>query len=108
MFLAKGIFRNCELDNYESSCQPDTGYSISWDVNFQGDTMEQLLEEIKDYHSVNDDSLLIEGGTIYVQSYEIKLYDRWVTPTEHHINAWRKGEQEIYMVDYCYKLFRGL
>lgn len=106
MFLAKGLYRDCELDSFKDGCKPNSGYSIQWDVNFEARTMEDLLKEIKDFHST--DEVLIEDGKMYIQVYEIPLYDRWITPTEQDIQNWKNGKQELFLVDYSYRLFEEM
>ncbi|HHX66784.1 MAG TPA: hypothetical protein GX708_01850 [Gallicola sp.] len=108
MFLAKGKYRDCELDDYENGCIPNSGYSIKWDVSFQGRTMEKLLKEIKEYHGIDEDAIEIESGKIFIQVQEIPLYDRWITPTKDQITAWKNGNQEIYLVDYVYQIYQEI
>lgn len=106
MFLVKGIVRDCELDSFGEGCQPNTGYSISWDVEFFGNTIEQVLEKVKEYHNIDDDTIKIEGNKIYISVHEVPLDYGWVTPSKSDIEKWKRGEQEIYLVDYSYKIYR--
>lgn len=106
MFVAKGVFRSCEIDDYKEGCLPDSGYSISWDIDFKGKTKEEIIEEIKEFHNVDDEALLIEGSKICVQLHEKPLHDRWITPSEEDIENWKEGKTKIYLVDYVYRLFK--
>ena len=106
MFLAKGITRSCEKEVYNEGCIPDSGYTISWDVDFEAHSKEELLEKIKEFHSEIDDAILDEGNRVYIQTTEIPLYDRWISPTEKDKELWKKGEKEIFVVDYSYKILR--
>ncbi|MFW5962428.1 MAG: hypothetical protein ACOCQR_02325 [bacterium] len=106
MFLARGEDRSCQIDTYKKGCLPNTGYLIDWDISFSANSKDELLEEIQSYHDVGKKDITVEGGKVCVQTYEISLSDRWVKPSKQEMDKWKKGEQEIYLCDYVYKLFK--
>ncbi len=108
MFMAKGLLRNCEKDTYEDGTIPGSGYSISWNVDFESNSLEKLLAKIKDFHNIGDEAIVREDGKLLIQTYEKQLGNRWTTPTEEDFERWKQKEQDMYVVNYSYKLYQNI
>lgn len=108
MYLAKGLYRSCEIDDYQNGCISCTGYSIQWDVEFESDSLGGLLKKLKDFHNITNTDLIIEDNRIYIVSHEEYRDGHWLYPDEKDMDLWRQGKKELYLVDYSYKLYNSI
>jgi hypothetical protein len=105
MFLAKGVYRDCNIDDFINGELPNTGYSIGWDVDFKAKTKEDLFKKIANFHDIKIENIYTEDGRIYIQKYEIPNPRGWNDATEEDMRLWEKGKKELFLVDYVYDLF---
>ncbi len=108
MFLAKGSNRFCEIDSYSGGRLPNTGYSISWDIEFESHSLKKIIEQIKEYHSINDDNINIEGDILNVTTLEKSINGHWADVNSEDVKRWKNDDLELYFVSYDYKLFKSI
>jgi len=106
MFLAKGVYRDCNIDDFINGVLPGTGYSIEWDINFKAQTKDSLFEKMAKFHNIDKKYIYEEDGRLYIQRYEIPNEQGWEDATKDDIRMWKKEKKKLFLVDYIYDLFK--
>ena len=106
-YQANGFLKHAEEDVYESGCQPDTANSYFGDMVFTGDTVGQVIEQVKAFCGADDDGLLLnsceEVGRLDVQVIE---NEQGLPLTEQEIEQWKSGEKRAWLVCYTWEVKR--
>lgn len=105
MYIVINGFKHMELDDYEQGCEGE-GMFYALDVSFQSDTLETMLDKLKEYSGC-DDVLLNsceEQGRVDIQGYEC---DDGTTPCEIELKTWKQGKKELYLVTYTYTIYKA-
>jgi hypothetical protein len=92
-----------EIDDYENGCLPETAINFRIDVKFKADTVDDLLEDIKNYFGVDDDAIELnscdEIGRIDIATLENA--DGY-NANESEIELWKQGKIELWACTYTY------
>jgi len=99
------IFKESTVDDYEHGESSRERQVVPIDIQFKGDTVKEVVKEIKEFHCVSDDYLLIEPcgetGRVDVMIMEdrdgIKM-----EKGDRNYQQWVKGEKTLWSAIYTY------
>ena len=102
-----GWFKFSEEDNYEHGCDPDTAFSFGDNQVFKGDTIEDVLKEIRSFVGVGEAHELEldacgEEGRVDIQvleTYEGRTAD------EEDIERWKRGDLKLWASTYSFEIY---
>jgi len=94
-----------EEDSYQSGCDPHTSQSMLVDIEFSGESTKNVLDQIKDYYSVDDGELLLnscdELGRVDVQVLETEDSNK---ASKNDIVLWKGGKKKLWNSIYTYHI----
>ena len=106
MYEVNGWFKFAEVDDYEHGCDPDTATSWAGDDRFSGQTIDEVLQSLRDFVCVPDDYEVLldsceEDGRVDIQVLET---EESYPATERQIEAWKKGELKLWHSTYSFEI----
>ena len=94
-----------EQDVFNEGCQPDTAQSMEVDIEFSNETMDGLLDDIKEFYGVDDDALLKnscdEDGRLDISLLED---DNSLQASQQDIKEWKQGGKRLWNSIYTYEI----
>ena len=102
-----GWFKFAEEDSFEHGCDPDTTFSYAGDDIFKGETVEDVLKQIKNFLGVDEDyevdlDSCEEPGRVDIQILENK--DAYPA-TSAEMERWRAGEITLWAACYSFEIY---
>ena len=98
-------FKFTEEDNYREGCLPGTSQMWDIDVEFQGETKEEVTAKIKDFFGVNDNYLDInacdEKGRIDIAILENAEGHE---ASQREIELWKKERIKLWYAVYTFNI----
>jgi hypothetical protein len=94
-------YYDSEEDVYTEGCIPNSGNGGVLDIQFKGDTVEDVIEQIKDYYG--EDGMEInscdEPGRVDIHRLETA---DGIEPSERQLQQWREGDFRLWLCSYTY------
>lgn len=94
-----------EEDNYEQGCLSDGAFSSICDVTFEAGSKVKLIEKIKEFFDVSDDSIELdacgEQGRIDISVMEMA---DGTQAGEIQIELWKTGSLRLWACTYTYQV----
>lgn len=105
MFESGKALKFVEEDNYQEGCLPETSQSYMVNIEFEAETLEELLNEIKKYYCADDDEIILnsceEDGRLDICILEDE--NSFKAP-DYQIEQWKQGEFKLYYAIYSYNI----
>jgi hypothetical protein len=105
-YECNGWFKFAEQDSYEHGCDPDTAFSFANDDVFKGQTIEEVLKQIKNFLGVDDNyevdlDACGEEGRVDISVMES---EQGYPATEQDIEKWKRGELALWSSTYSFEI----
>lgn len=105
-YIAKGYLKHIEEDNFEEGCLPDTSKTLFLDTQISGDTIEELIDNLKAFVGVKNDADVAinacgQDGRIDIQRLETAYGS---APSQGTIEKWKLGNVKLYLCDYSFNV----
>ena len=104
-YEAKATLKTSEEDVYETGCKLDTSNMFRVDLCHKADSLEDLLEIVKQFHMVGEEDLLLdscdEEGRLDVQVLEDA---QGCTACRTEIQDWEQGLIRLWLAQYFYEV----
>ena len=107
MYEVNGWFKFGEKDSFEHGCDPDTAFSYAGSSVFKGETIEDVLKEIRGFVGVPDDHEVEldacgEEGRVDIQVLES---EQGYPATSAEMEKWRAGEINLWASIYSFEIY---
>lgn len=100
-------FKSSEEDVYGEGCIPNSGINCIVDISFNGNSTDDIINQIKNYFDVDDDYLLLdsceENGRIDIQLHENENGDK---ASDNEIKQWINGKLSLWLCTYTYRILK--
>jgi len=97
--------KTTEEDNYEEGCLPETAQAYEFNIEFEGFSVKELLERMKDYFMCEDEDIQLnacdEKGRIDIQLLE-NAEGYKMNSSEKEL--WKEGKIKAYLSNYSFHI----
>lgn len=96
-----GLLKFAEEDIYDEGCQPETASTFQVDVDFRGDTPQEVIQKVADFLGVDQDGIernaCDEPGRV---DFSLMEDAEGTTASQAQIESWKKGKTRLWAVTY--------
>lgn len=102
-----GWFKFAEEDSFEHGCDPDTAFSFAGDDIFKGETVEDVLKQIKNFLGVDDDYEVDLDACETEGRVDIQILENndAYPATSAEMERWRAGEITLWAACYSFEIY---
>lgn len=105
LFESGVALKHIEEEVFQEGRIPETGYTFEVDIKFCATTLDELINKITEYYSVEAFDIKLnscgEKGRIDIT---IQENDNSFKPTLHEIQQWKEKQEKLYIAIYTYRI----
>lgn len=107
MYKTDKVVRMAEVDDFEKGCLPESVTFMDIDISFTAQTVEEIIDKIKDFHGVTDDDMGLDAcdETGRIDVHVVENADG-MPASKEELDDWELGNQTLWHVIYTHRVYK--